>query len=399
MEEDPMRAATISCAAVLFACASGSTQSRGGGGSDAPARIQMEEHFVPAKDDGIKLYLRNKHPAGQERFAPDRIVLFVHGSTYPAETSFDLPLSGLSWMDYIAQHGFDVWLVDVRGYGRSTRPKEMDQPAKDNPPIVRTDTAVKDVGAAVEFILRKRGAQKLALLGWSWGTTMMASYTVQNPEKVEKLVLYAPQWLRENPPLFSGEGAYRTVSIDSARDRWLKGVAEDKKASLIPAGWFEQWAEATFATDPVGSKESPKTLRAPNGTLADTKEFWSSGKPVYDPARITVPTLIVHAEWDHDNPTPLARGVFEKLTSAPYKRFVEIGEGTHTIIMEKNRMQLFREVQMFLEEPALPATGGAQSAEHPIEEPALPATGGAQSAEHPTEERESSPLVTATSSR
>jgi hypothetical protein len=30
---------------------------------------------------------------------------------------------------------------------------------------------------------------------------------------------------------------------------------------------------------------------------------------------------------------------------------VEIGEGTHTIIMEKNRMQLFREVQRFLEEP------------------------------------------------
>jgi hypothetical protein len=26
------------------------------------------------------------------------------------------------------------------------------------------------------------------------------------------------------------------------------------------------------------------------------------------------------------------------------------GEGTHTIIMEKNRMQLFNEVQLFLEE-------------------------------------------------
>ena len=27
-----------------------------------------------------------------------------------------------------------------------------------------------------------------------------------------------------------------------------------------------------------------------------------------------------------------------------------IGEGTHTVIMEKNRMQLFREVQLFLDE-------------------------------------------------
>jgi alpha-beta hydrolase superfamily lysophospholipase len=29
-------------------------------------------------------------------------------------------------MDYIAQHGWDVYLIDVRGYGRSTRPPEMD---------------------------------------------------------------------------------------------------------------------------------------------------------------------------------------------------------------------------------------------------------------------------------
>jgi hypothetical protein len=38
------------------------------------------------------------------------------------------------------------------------------------------------------------------------------------------------------------------------------------------------------------------------------------------------------------------------LTNAPYKRFVEIGEGTHSIIMEKNRMQFFREVMNFLNE-------------------------------------------------
>ncbi|MFL5434777.1 MAG: alpha/beta hydrolase [Myxococcales bacterium] len=347
-----MRAATLTCAAAtIFACASG-TASTKGSGSDAPGGVRMEEHMIPAKDGaGIELYLRNKHPAGQDKFGPEKILLFVHGSTYPAETAFDLPLGGTSWMDYIAQRGFDVWLVDVRGYGRSTRPKEMDEPAQNNPAIVRTETAVKDVTAAADFIRQKRGAPRIVVMGWSWGTTIMASYTVQNLDKVERLVLYAPQWLRSTPPLISGEGAYRTVSIDSARDRWLKGVPEDKKATLIPPGWFEQWAEATFATDPALSKETPKKLRAPNGTLADTKDFWSSGKPVYDPAQITVPTLIVHAEWDQDLPTPMARAVFEKLTAAHYKRFVEIGEGTHTIIMEKNRMQLFREVQMFLEEP------------------------------------------------
>jgi esterase/lipase len=37
------------------------------------------------------------------------------------------------------------------------------------------------------------------------------------------------------------------------------------------------------------------------------------------------------------------------LTNAPAKQLVMLGEGTHTIIMEKNRLQLFNAVQNFLE--------------------------------------------------
>ena len=76
--------------------------------------------------------MRNKRPRGVEKFAPGKILLFVHGATYPAESAFDLKLNGLSWMDYIARRGYDVYLVDLRGYGRSTRPPEMSRPAKDN---------------------------------------------------------------------------------------------------------------------------------------------------------------------------------------------------------------------------------------------------------------------------
>src|SRR5215471_16252742 len=65
---------------------------------------------------------------------------------------------------------WDVYLVDVRGYGRSTRPPEMDQPADSNAPIVTTDVAVKDVGSAIDFILQRRGISRINLMGWSWGT-------------------------------------------------------------------------------------------------------------------------------------------------------------------------------------------------------------------------------------
>jgi len=324
--------------------------------ADVP-NLVMEEFMVPAVDPGIQLYVRNKRPVGVSSFSDDKILLYVHGATYPSETAFDLPLNGMSWMDYIARRGYDVYLVDLRGYGRSTRPPEMDQPLEQNPPIVSTATAVKDVGVAVDFILKRRGVSKINLIGWSWGTSIMGWFTAQNNDKVNKLVLYAPQWIRTTTSLLQAGpkiGAYRTVLRGAAKDRWLTGVPENKKASLIPPGWFEAWADATFATDPVGSKQTPPVLRAPNGVLQDEREYWSAGKPLYDPADIRVPTFLVHGEWDADLPSYMLYAYFARLINAPYKRYVEIGEGTHTVIMEKNRMQLFQAVQQFLDERLKP---------------------------------------------
>jgi pimeloyl-ACP methyl ester carboxylesterase len=324
----------------------------------AEAKIVMQEFMVPAADPGISLYVRNKHPQGMNRFRGDKIVLFVHGATYPAETAFDLKLNGVSWMEYIAERGYDVYLVDVRGYGRSTRPPEMDRPAQDNAPIVRTETAVKDVSTAADFIRKRRAVDKINLLGWSWGTTIMGWYTSRNNERVNKLVLYAPAWLRNAASLTDkggALGAYRSVTRDAAKARWLTGVPENKKATLIPAGWYEAWADATFATDPVGARQTPPVLRAPNGVVADGREHWSVGKPLYDPADIRVPTFLAHAEWDQDTPSYMLYAYFEKLTGTPYKRYVQIGEGTHTVMMEKNRMQLFQAVQQFLDEDLRPA--------------------------------------------
>ncbi len=316
-------------------------------------RIVMEEMMVPS-DPGIEIYVRNKRLADMTAFRPERTVLYVHGATYPASTAFDLPLGGLSWMDYLAQRGYDVYLLDIRGYGRSTRPKEMSEKADANRPIVRGDTAVKDIGAVVDFILKRRNIPRLSLIGWSWGTTTMATYTTQNAAKVERLVLYAPGWIRQTAslvPVAPGPlGAYRTTTREQALTRWMTGVPEDKKATLIPAGWFDQWADATWATDPEGAKQNPAVIRAPNGVLADGAEYWSSNKPYYDPAKITVPTLLIQAEWDRDLPPYMAQTLFPLLVNSPGKRYVLLAEGTHTIIMEKNRLELFKAVQAFLDE-------------------------------------------------
>jgi pimeloyl-ACP methyl ester carboxylesterase len=317
-------------------------------------RLVTEEMMVKTGDPGIEIYVRNKRPADLSNFRPEQTVLYVHGATYPSETAFDLKLDGQSWMDYIASRGYDVWLLDLRGYGKSTRPPEMADKPEANPPIVRGVTAVKDIGAAVDFILQRRNIPRLNLLGWSWGTTLMATYTTQNAQKVERLVLYAPAWIRQTASLVqAGPGplaAYRMVTREQAKQRWYTGVADDKKADLIPPGWFDAWADATFATDSIGAQMNPPVVRAPNGVVQDGNEFFGDGKPYYDPAKITVPTLLIHAEWDRDTPPYMAQALFPLLVNAPGKRYVALAEGTHSIIMEKNRMKLFEAVQAFLDE-------------------------------------------------
>jgi pimeloyl-ACP methyl ester carboxylesterase len=324
------------------------------GTASAQTQLVSEDIMVKSPDAGIEIFVRNKRPANMTAFRPERTVVYVHGATYPASTAFDLKLDGLSWMDYIAQRGYDVYLIDLRGYGKSSRPKEMGEDPKANPPLVRGDTAVKDIGTVVDFVLARRNIPRVNLIGWSWGTVTMATYATQSPGKVERLVLYAPVWIRQSASLVqTGPGptpAYRLVSRDAAMGRWLTGVPEDKKATLIPAGWFDAWADATWATDPDGAKMSPPVLRAPNGVIQDGLDYWAAGKAYYDPAKITAPTMLVLGEWDRDTPPYMAQTLFPLLTNSPGKRFVMLAEGTHTIIMERNRLKLFEAVQSFLDE-------------------------------------------------
>jgi len=336
-----------------LACLVASTYVSAGVAATGP-KLETTDTMIASGDPGIQLFVRNKHPAGKPT-SPDKILLFAHGATYPAETAFDLPIEGVSMMDLIAARGYDVYLVDVRGYGRSTRPAEMNQPPAANKPIVSTTVAAHDLGAAVDYILGKRKISKINVMGWSWGTSIAGSYTSGHNDKVNRLVLYAPQWIRNEPPPPAATdapplGANRLVSKDSAKARWLKGVPADKQADLIPPGVFEAWANATWATDPESSKQNPPMLRAPNGVVEDSMKFWSAGKALYDPGRITVPTLLLHAEWDADLPSYLAQGYFAELKNTPYKRLIELSEGTHTVMMEKNRMQFFRELMGFLDE-------------------------------------------------
>jgi pimeloyl-ACP methyl ester carboxylesterase len=180
----------------------------------------------------------------------------------------------------------------------------------------------------------------------------MGRFAATHSEKVDRLVLYAPLWQRRAEPL-STRGVdvktpYRLVNVAGVKSRWLADVAQEKHEKLIPSGWFETWVTATLATDPWGSKQTPPVIRAPNGVFAElqTPGEWM---PPYDPAAIKAPTLLIKAEWDADTPSYMAQALFPLLVNAPQKQYVEVGEGTHSVMLERNRMQLFRTVQSFLD--------------------------------------------------
>jgi hypothetical protein len=90
---------------------------------------------------------------------------------------------------------------------------------------------------------------------------------------------------------------------------------------------------AVLASDPVGSKQEPPVLRSPAGVFQDIRIYWDAGKPYYNPERIKNPTLLVVAEWDQAAPSQGAQALFHKLI----------------VMREKNRMQLFQEVEFFLD--------------------------------------------------
>ena len=106
--------------------------------SDDGGRLLRIDHYVSVKSavpaitgQAAQLYVREVTRAAtvlRGNTLADRVALFIHGAGTPAEVAFDAPYKGYSWMEYLADAGFDVFSMDLTGYGRSTRPPAMNDP-------------------------------------------------------------------------------------------------------------------------------------------------------------------------------------------------------------------------------------------------------------------------------
>ena len=82
------------------------------------------EHWTTKGD--VRLFLWEKPAvAGTAKLGT---ILFVHGSSMASTPTFDLQVPGRddsSVMDVFSRRGFDTWCVDMEGYGRSDKNRDI----------------------------------------------------------------------------------------------------------------------------------------------------------------------------------------------------------------------------------------------------------------------------------
>ena len=329
-------------------------------------RLLRVDHYVRVRStvpaisgQDAQIYVREVAEAGtvlRGGPAPDRVALFIHGAGTPAEVSFDVPYEDYSWMAYLARAGFDVFSMDMTGYGRSTRPAAMNDPCnltRDQqggfvPALIAAPCAPSyahqmttlasdwhDIDAVVDQIRALRHVEKLNLLAWSLGGPRAAGYAAQHAEKVAKLVLLAPAYNRaasaEPPAQVPANGAaMNTQSRDEFIANWDRqvGCAGQYEAAARDSVWEEM-----LASDPVGATWGSGVRRAPQVTS------WGWTQAVV--TKTQIPTLMVSGMHDKQVNPERVRELYTDLGS-PKKIFVDLACSSHNAMWEKNHLLLFR---------------------------------------------------------
>jgi len=331
--------------------------------ADDSERILTLDHFVrapaiPGAATGSTLYVRERVKAGlaARGGAGTRVAVFVHGAGTPAEVSFDVPFGDFSWMAYLAAGGFDVFSVDMTGYGRSTRIAAMSDPcnipgnrqaefvpallaAPCTPTVTTQGTTIasdwNDVNAAVDYVRALRHVDQVNLVGWSLGGIRAGGYAAQHPEKVRRMVLLAPAYIRASATSAPSPAPAKgdPFSVQSRTDLvnlWDSqvGCAGQYEDATLNAIWSDM-----MASDPVGASWGPGVRRAPSVTT------WGWNQAVV--AKQQTPLLMVSGVHDVQVRQERVRELYADYGGAQ-KAFIDLGCSSHNAMREKNHVQLFK---------------------------------------------------------
>jgi pimeloyl-ACP methyl ester carboxylesterase len=290
------------------------------------------------------------------RDGANRVVLFVHGNGTPGEVAFDVPYRDYSWMQFLARAGFDVFAMDMTGYGRSTRPTAMNDPCNlaseqqlvlapghseaCTPSYGQEMTTIasdwNDIGAVVDHLLALRHVSQVSLVAWSLGGPRAGGYAAQHPEKVQKLVLLAPGYNERNaadkPPaqVPAAGAALNTQSRDDFTALWNRQVG--CPAQYEQAAFDAIWS-AMIESDPVGATWGSGVRRAPEVTR------WGWNASVVAATRI--PTLMVTGAHDKEVLPERVHDLYANL-GATRKVLIDLACSSHYAMWEKNHLLLFQ---------------------------------------------------------
>jgi len=139
-----------------------------------PRMSQDEVCYVEASD-GWRLALHHYRPKGDSPHGEP--VLLLHGLGASAE-QFDLGVGDIdapvpSLAHWLAEQGYDVWVPDLRGSGKSERPSPNVKKRWD---WCVDDFIEKDMPAFVDYILERSSYKKLHWIGHSMGGILLFCY-------------------------------------------------------------------------------------------------------------------------------------------------------------------------------------------------------------------------------
>lgn len=296
-----------------------------------------------------------------------RPILLVHGARVSSKASFDLPVAGGSLAADLAARGFDVYTLDVRGYGASTRLAEMASAPTTGAALVRANAAVEDIDAAVDFARRRSGGAKVALLGWATGGQWAGHYATLHSPKLSAVVMLNSLYRgttahpligcgtgmedKERPGSFNRAacGNYRVSDAASTLGPWDRMLGEDKDGARDPAV-AKAYVEAALDSDSTSGQREPRSFRAPCGAMEDSF-YLATGRQLWDASLITAPVLAIAGEKDFWSRPEDMVNLQADLVHAAAVRMVRIPGATHFLHLERparGRAQLIDEVDSFV---------------------------------------------------
>lgn len=274
----------------------------------------------------VEIHLHEKYLAP---LTPRPVVVLAHGSGSAGQESFDLQVPGradVSLMDVLAREGFDVFVFDVRGFGRSTRPAAG----------VTTAEAAEDLAAVVEHITRLRDVARVAIVAWSWGTQYAGMYVAAHPERVARYVSHAQMHAGSRDLLRRRAQAdvYRKGPyVQVAEPNWKRRFVSSTPEAVNDPAIVDAFAHAAALAEP----------RTPTGPQLDMIERM----PMVDPTRLAVPVMLIHGEHDDVADVVGLLPFFRALPSAD-KRYVVIPGGGHMLHLQAGRTRFHAALIEFL---------------------------------------------------